>query len=96
MTDALAELGDPASPEAVALMLELAVDGVYGLRFPQIAELAGKALRPPGRWAIHPSLPPRPPRWRGAQRCVVASPTRRGTAKERPPWSTGSRTETWP
>ena len=44
LTDALAELGDPASPEAVALMLELAVDGVYTMRFPQIAELAEQAL----------------------------------------------------
>ena len=44
LTDALADLDDPASPEAVALMLELAMDGVYTMRFPQIAELAEQAL----------------------------------------------------
>ncbi|MGZ5418488.1 MAG: helix-turn-helix transcriptional regulator [Nocardioides sp.] len=44
LTDALADLEDPASPEAVALMLELAIDGVYTMRFPQIAELAQQAL----------------------------------------------------
>jgi DNA-binding CsgD family transcriptional regulator len=44
LTTALAGLDDPASPEAVALMLELAMDGVYTMRFPQIAELAGQAL----------------------------------------------------
>ena len=44
LTDALADLDDPASPEAVALMLELAIDGVYTMRFPQIAELAKQAL----------------------------------------------------
>ena len=52
LTDELAGLGDPASPEAVALMLELAVDGVYTLRFPQIAATrrAGPRDRPtPGR-----------------------------------------------
>jgi DNA-binding CsgD family transcriptional regulator len=44
LTDALADLDSPASPEAVALMLELAMDGVYTMRFPQIAQLAGQAL----------------------------------------------------
>ena len=44
LTDALAGLNDPASPEAVALLLELAVDGVYGLRFPQIVRFAEQAL----------------------------------------------------
>ena len=44
LTDELADLSDPASPEAVALMLELAVDGVYTLRFRQIAQLAEPAL----------------------------------------------------
>ncbi len=44
LTDALAGLDDPASPEAVALMLELAMDGVYTMRFPQIAQLAEQAL----------------------------------------------------
>jgi ATP/maltotriose-dependent transcriptional regulator MalT len=44
LTGALADLEDPASPEAVALMLELAMDGVYTMRFPQIATLAGQAL----------------------------------------------------
>ena len=44
LTDELADLDDPASPEAVALMLELAVDGVYTMRFPQIAQLAEQAL----------------------------------------------------
>ena len=76
-------------------MLELAVDGVY-VRFPQIAELAEQALETARPLGDPPPLPRQPPRWRGAQRCVVASPTRRGTAKRRPPWSTGSRTATWP
>ena len=44
LTDELAGLDDPASPEAVALMLELAVDGVYTMRFRQIAQLAERAL----------------------------------------------------
>ena len=44
LTDALADLDDPASAEAVALMLELAMDGVHTMRFPQIAQLAGQAL----------------------------------------------------
>jgi DNA-binding CsgD family transcriptional regulator len=44
LTDALADLEDPASPEAVALLLELAMDGVYTMRFAQIAELAQQAL----------------------------------------------------
>ncbi len=41
---ALENLDDPASPEAVALTLELAIDGVYTMRFPQIARRAGQAL----------------------------------------------------
>jgi len=45
MTDALAGLGDSASPEAVALLLELAMDGFYALRFPQIVQFAERALQ---------------------------------------------------
>jgi DNA-binding CsgD family transcriptional regulator len=37
-------LEDPASPEAVVLQLELAMDGVYRMQFPQIAEQAAQAL----------------------------------------------------
>ena len=44
LTDALADLDEPASPEAVALMLELAMDGVYTMRFAQISVLAKEAL----------------------------------------------------
>ena len=44
LEDALDELEDPTSPEAVALMLELALDGVYRMQFPQIAEQAAQAL----------------------------------------------------
>jgi DNA-binding CsgD family transcriptional regulator/tetratricopeptide (TPR) repeat protein len=41
---ALDELEDAASAEAVALMLELAMDGVYRMDFPPIVEQAGRAL----------------------------------------------------
>jgi len=44
LTNALADLDDPSSPEAVALLLELAVDGIYTMRFPQIAGRAAQAL----------------------------------------------------
>jgi ATP/maltotriose-dependent transcriptional regulator MalT len=41
---ALDGLQDTASPDAAALMMELAVDGVYRLQFSQIADQAGQAL----------------------------------------------------
>ena len=44
LNHALEDLDDPASPEAVALTLELAIDGVYTMRFPQIARRAGQTL----------------------------------------------------
>ncbi len=44
LTEAIADLDDPASTEAVALMLEFATDGAYTLRSPQLAELAQQAL----------------------------------------------------
>jgi DNA-binding CsgD family transcriptional regulator len=52
---ALDSLQDTASPEAAALMMELAVDGVYRLEFSQIAAQAGQALdtaRPLGNQAL--------------------------------------------
>jgi ATP/maltotriose-dependent transcriptional regulator MalT len=44
LTEALADLDNPASPEAVALMLELATDGGYTMRSRQTAEVAQQAL----------------------------------------------------
>jgi DNA-binding CsgD family transcriptional regulator/tetratricopeptide (TPR) repeat protein len=41
---ALDGLQDAASAEAVALMLELAMDGVYRMEFPPVADQAGQAL----------------------------------------------------
>jgi hypothetical protein len=41
----LDDLDGPTSPEAVALMLELGMDGIYRMRFPQIAEQAGQSTR---------------------------------------------------
>jgi DNA-binding CsgD family transcriptional regulator len=40
---ALAELHDPDSPEAVALMIELAVDGLFGTDFDSMREWASRA-----------------------------------------------------
>ncbi len=44
LTDALADLDDPASPQAVALMLEIAVGRAYTMRYSRIADPAEQAL----------------------------------------------------
>ena len=44
LTAALADLDDPASAQAVALMLEIAVGRAYTMRYSRIADLAERAL----------------------------------------------------
>ena len=44
LTAALSDLDDPASPQAVALMLEIAVGRAYTMRYSRIAALAERAL----------------------------------------------------
>ena len=44
LTAALGDLDDPASPQAVALMLEIAVGRAYTMRYSRIAALAERAL----------------------------------------------------
>jgi ATP/maltotriose-dependent transcriptional regulator MalT len=44
LASALERLPDTASPEAAALMIELAVDGVYRMQFSEIRAQAGRAL----------------------------------------------------
>jgi DNA-binding CsgD family transcriptional regulator/tetratricopeptide (TPR) repeat protein len=44
LTAALADLDDPASPQAAALMLEIAVGRAYTMRYSRIAALAERAL----------------------------------------------------
>ena len=39
--------------EAVALMLEVAMDGVYTMRFPQIAESPTRPSTPRSSWMTH-------------------------------------------
>jgi len=45
LVQALESLDEPESPEAAALMIELALDGVYRMEFEQIAAWAGRALQ---------------------------------------------------
>ena len=51
LTRAWDDLPPGATPEAAALQIELAVDGLYEMDFEQTLEMGGLALRPPWSWA---------------------------------------------
>ena len=87
----------PPHHEAVALMLELAIDGVYTHAVPARSHNSQSRPSKPPRPLGDPAADRhrRPPRWHGARHCAGSSPRRRSTAPRRPPWSTISRTATW-
>ena len=96
LTAALAGLDDPASPQAVALLLEIAVGRAYTMRYSRIADPAERALETARPLGDPPLIATAAAALASGLALCGLVRRRRSTTRRRPRWSTGSPTATWP